>query len=247
VPLLKATNALFGRIGHAFTVERNFTANAAHELRTPLAAVRIQAQVAERARSEVGAHEALHQLGTCVERASRMIDQLLTLARVDSVPIAPESMSLVKLDQVAMQALNDLQPVLAERNIELDVRTEAVSVHGLEFGLSSLVRNLVENAARYTPDPGKVRVTSWQDARGIYLAVDDSGPGIANEERERVFEPFYRIATDEGVEGCGIGLSIVRSVVRAHGGEISLSDSELGGLRVVVRFPSLAASSKRAA
>jgi signal transduction histidine kinase len=238
IPLLKAINCLFGRVGHALEAERNFSATAAHELRTPLAAVRVQAQVADRARTAGGTHEALQQLGVCVERAGRMIDQMLTLARFESVPIAPGSLVLVHLDKIVAQVLSELRPMIAERKINLEVRGEPAIFCGLEFGLASLVRNLVENAVRYTPDSGVVRIETWQESRATYVAVEDSGPGIAPDERERVFEPFYRIPMD-GVEGCGIGLSIVRSVVRLHSGQISLSESALGGLRVVVQFHSV--------
>ncbi len=235
IPLLDAINCLFTRTRRALEAERNFSAHAAHELRTPLAAVRVQAQVADRARSAGGTHEALQQLGVCVERASRMIDQMLTLARFESLPTAWGSLVYVHLDQIVAQVLSDLRPLLAERKINLELRVEPAIVRGLELGLASLLRNLVENAARYTPDHGTVRVETWQDGPATYIAVEDSGPGIPTAERERVFEPFYRLATD-GVEGCGIGLSIVRSVVRIHGAQINLSDSALGGLRVVVRF-----------
>jgi len=104
------------------------------------------------------------------------------------------------------------------------------------------VRNLLENALRYAPNAGIVRVETWQDGLATYLVVEDSGPGIAPDQLERVFEPFYRIASDDA-DGYGIGLSIVRSVVRVHGGEISLSESTLGGLRVIVRVSSVDAAS----
>jgi len=244
VPLLKAINCLFARFRSAMEAEHAFSAKAAHELRTPLAAVRIQAQVADRASETGGAHEALQQLGVCVERASRMIDQLLTLARFESMPVAPTSMALVRIDRIVELALNEVRPMLVQRTIDLEVRVEPATVRGLEFGLVSLVRNLLENALRYTPNAGIVRVESWQEGPATYIVVEDSGPGIAPEERGRVFEPFYRIGTDGG-DGYGIGLAIVRSVERVHGGEISLSESALGGLRVVVRLPGVDAPSAR--
>ena len=244
VPLLKAINCLFTRFRSAMEAEHAFSAKAAHELRTPLAAVRIQAQVADRASETGGAHEALQQLGVCVERASRMIDQLLTLARFESMPVAPTSMALVRIDRIVELALNEVRPMLVQRTIDLEVRVEPATVRGLEFGLVSLVRNLLENALRYTPNAGIVRVESWQEGPATYIVVEDSGPGIAPEERGRVFEPFYRIGTDGG-DGYGIGLAIVRSVERVHGGEISLSESALGGLRVVVRLPGVDPPSAR--
>ena len=153
-------------------------------------------------------------------------------------------MTVVRLDRIVEQALNDLRPMLVQRTIDLESRVEPATVRGLEFGLASLVRNLVENALRYTPNAGIVRVETWQEGLATYIVVEDSGPGISPDQRERVFEPFFRIATD-GAEGYGIGLSIVRSVVRVHGGEISLSESALGGLRAVVRFSSVDAVSAR--
>ncbi|HQR22486.1 MAG TPA: ATP-binding protein [Burkholderiaceae bacterium] len=246
VPLLMAINGLFVSVGRAFEAEHHFTSHAAHELRTPLAAVRIQAQVAERAHSAGGTQEALQQLGLCIDRASRMIDQLLTLARVESMPIQPRSLVVVRMDRLAAQVLEDLRPFFEQRAIRLEVELEPAAVRGLEFALSALVRNLVENALRYTPAGGVVRIESWEQSGASCIAVDDSGSGIPPDQRERVFEPFYRIAGDD-VEGCGIGLSIVRSVVRVHGGRITLSDSALGGLRVAVRFdsPSAAAALRK--
>jgi signal transduction histidine kinase len=237
VPLLRAINCLFARVGQAMATERTFSTNAAHELRTPLAAVRIQAQVAERARSSSGTHEALEQLGVCVDRASRMVDQLLMLARVGSSPIAASTMSLVDMDRLVGQVVAELGPMFAQHKIGIETRLEPAKVFGLEFALASMVRNLLENAARYTPDGGVVRVETLQEGRSTCIVVEDSGPGISVEERERVFEPFYRIPT-EGVEGCGIGLSIVRSVVGVHHGQIRLAEAVLGGLRVTVRLPS---------
>lgn len=235
VPMLAAVNGLFASVERAIETEHHFTSHAAHELRTPLAAVRIQAQVAGRAPSAVGAQEALQQLGVCIDRASRMIDQLLTLARVESMPIQPQSLVVARMEQMAARALEEIRPICAEREIRIETQLEPAAVRGLEFALASLVRNLVENAVRYTPDGGTVRIETWEQGAAACIAVDDSGPGIPPDQREQVFEPFYRIASDDA-DGCGIGLSIVRSVVRVHGGKVTLAESSLGGLRIAVRF-----------
>ena len=236
-PMLEALNALFRRFARALDSERHFTAAAAHELRTPLAAVRVQAQVADRARTPKEAHAALAQLALCVDRASRMVDQLLTLAQFETTRVSPETATLVRLERLAAQVINDMTPVLRARGIAFTQDLAPASVKGLEFGLAALLRNLLDNAARYSPPEGQVRVTSGAADIEVFLAVDDSGPGIPEEERERVFERFYRLQTN-GTDGCGVGLSIVQSVARAHGARVVLSDSELGGLRAAVYFSS---------
>jgi signal transduction histidine kinase len=235
VPFLRSINALFGRFERTLDSERHFTAAAAHELRTPLAAVRIQAQVAERARSQREAREALRVLGLCVERASRMIDQLLTLARVET--LAPDSATVarLRLDEVVEQVVRDLSHLLQAADVRLELDLQPASIQGIEFGVSALVRNLIDNAARHAPRGGAVAVSiAARDGR-VLLAVEDSGPGIPDAERARVFERFYRLAGTDS-EGCGVGLSIVRCVAEVHRARIELSTGRLGGLRVEVSF-----------
>ncbi len=234
-PMLDRINALFGRMSLALESERNFSATAAHELRTPLAALRVLAQVADRAHSAKGTREALQQLGLCVDRASHMVDQLLTLARIEHTPLEVGSMCRIRLDQVASQVVADLQPVLEERGTEIDLRLASAELMSLEFAVAALVRNLVENAARYSPRAGKVCVETGTRGHDCFIAVEDSGPGIPACERERVFDPFYRL-DNNGIDGCGVGLSIVRSVVRVHQARVVLSESKLGGLRAEVTF-----------
>jgi len=220
------------RFARALDSERHFTAAAAHELRTPLAAVRVQAQVADRARTPKEAHDALAQLVLCVDRASRMIDQLLTLAQFETTRVSPETATTVELATLAAQVINDMNPLLRARAIVLTMDLEPAAVFGLELGLAALLRNLLDNAARYCPLGGQVRITSGVENDEAFVAIDDSGPGIPPQERERVFERFYRLQA--GTDGCGVGLSIVQSVARAHGARIVLSDSDLGGLRAAV-------------
>jgi two-component system OmpR family sensor kinase/two-component system sensor histidine kinase QseC len=234
-PLLESINRLFQRFHDALDSERHFTAAAAHELRTPLAAVRIQAQVAERARTHKEVREALQQLVVCVDRASRMIEQLLTLAHVESMSASPQALTRMRVDSVATHVVNDMTPLLRSRGIRLSTDLRPAELIGLEFGVAALLRNLLDNAARYCPENGRVRFETGESDGEIYAAVDDSGPGIPDDERERVFQRFYRL--EAGVDGCGVGLSIVQCVARAHGGRIALSKSQLGGLRATVFFP----------
>jgi signal transduction histidine kinase len=234
-PLLDSINKLFGRFERALDNERHFTAAAAHELRTPLAAVRVQAQVAERARSPDERRRALADLGVCVDRAARLIDQLLTLARIES-PAASVARRRLRVDEVAAHVVEDLAPLLQARALNVELDLQPCEATCFEFGLASMLRNLVDNAARYTPPGGRLRVACGRGAESTFLTVEDSGPGIPVTERDRVFERFYR-SPDTTVDGCGIGLSIVRGVVQAHAARIELSESGLGGLRACVHFP----------
>jgi signal transduction histidine kinase len=168
-----------------------------------------------------------------------MIDQLLTLARLESKTGAGR-MTRLRVDDVAAHVMRDLEPLLREKRLQVAVELNPCEVTGLEFGVAAMLRNLIDNAARYTPPEGSVRVaTGVADGAGFAL-VEDSGPGIPQDQRQRVFERFYRLA-DTAVDGCGVGLSIVQCVARAHGACISLADSPLGGLRAAVSFPASAA------
>jgi signal transduction histidine kinase len=236
VPLLQSINTLFRRFEHTLDSERHFTSAAAHELRTPLAAVRIQAQVAERARTHREAREALAALGVCVERASRMIDQLLTLARVETMAPEGSAFTRVRLDEAVEQVAHDVQFLVEAANVRLELDLAPASIRGIEFAVSALVRNLVDNAIRYTPRGGRVSVRVFTEGGCAVLVVDDSGRGVPEAERSRVFERFYRLAGNDA-DGCGVGLSIVQCVAQAHRARVELSDSEAGGLRVTVAFP----------
>lgn len=238
VPLLQSINSLFSRFSQTLDSERHFTAAAAHELRTPLAAVRIQAQVAERARSQKEAREALRDLGTCVERASRMIDQLLTLARVESMAPDRSAFIPVRIDLLARQVVADLSHMLGAAEVEIDLRLAPATISAIESAVSSLIRNLVDNAIRYTPRGGSIVVSTTAGDGPVVLTVEDSGPGVPEAERARVFERFYRIA-GSNTEGCGVGLSIVQCVAQVHLARIELASATLGGLRVTVEFPSV--------
>jgi signal transduction histidine kinase len=238
VPLLQSINSLFSRFGKTLDSERHFTSAAAHELRTPLAAVRIQAQVAERARSQKEAREALRGLGTCVERASRMIDQLLTLARVESMAPDGSAFAPVRMDLLARQVVADLSHMLGAAEVEIDLRLAPATISAIESAVAALIRNLVDNAIRYTPRGGRIAVSTAAGEGRVVLTVQDSGPGIPEAERPRVFERFYRLA-GSNTEGCGVGLSIVQCVAEVHLARIDLATAELGGLRVSVEFPSV--------
>ncbi len=234
--LIDAINGLVRRFARMLEGERQFTAAAAHELKSPLAAVRIQAQIAERARVRDQRDEALRQLGVCVDRTSHMVDQLLTLAHVDAMGTSCKTAVDLRLHDLAARVIGDMAPLLSTRRIALETDLQPAALFGIEFGVAALLRNLIDNAARYCPERGRVRVSSGVIDGKAFFAVDDSGPGIPAEQRINVFRRFHRL-DDTGADGCGVGLSIVQSVARVHGARIELANSDLCGLRAVVWFP----------
>jgi signal transduction histidine kinase len=234
-PLVKEINALFRRFSLALETERRFTSAAAHELRTPLAAVKVHAQVAQLTRTAAERKQALSDLVLAIDRAAHMVDQLLTLSRLDGMLALHTSASALRLDVIAGHVIDEVRPLLGRRGQRIDDDLSPCEINGMEFGIASLLRNLIDNAMRYGPAGRAIRVTVRpQDGHGLAI-IEDAGPGIPLEERERVFDRFYRLYSDS--DGCGIGLSIVRAVAEVHHAQIELDQSELGGLRVSVAFP----------
>ena len=235
-PILKSTNELLARFAKALDAEHRLTAAAAHELRTPLAAVKVQAQVALRTRTRAELTDALHSLEQCVDRASRMLEQLLTLARLESM-IGPQAQRvMVNLDAVTAGVLQDLTPLLKQRRIRITTALAPAHVKGIEFGLAVLMRNLIDNAARHSPPGSEVHIETGEDATHTFAMVRDNGPGIPECERTQVFQRFYRHVNSNS-DGPGIGLSIVQTVLSVHQAQIDLGDAEEGGLSACVRFP----------
>lgn len=205
-PLLHALNDLLGRLDRALESERRFTADAAHELRTPLAALKIQAQVARRAESEAQRVAALDNLIVGVDRATHLTGQLLTLARLEPTSGNTVMMASCDVAAIARQVLADLAPSALEKEIELELSSpDSAEIKGNADMLAILLRNLVDNAIRYTPMKGGVSVSLMAEQGRVRLEVLDSGPGIPEQERQRVFDRFYRILGSEAA-GSGLGL-----------------------------------------
>ncbi len=237
-PLVVSLNALLQRLSSAFDAQRAFVADAAHELRSPLTALKLQVQLLQRAPDDAARDEAAQQLAQGVERATRLVEQLLTLARNEpgarQPPLAP-----VNLAEAVRQALADTGPMAAERRTTIELEAaDDVQVQGDATALRVLARNLADNAVRYAPEGSRVLVrVAREDGRPV-LTVDDSGSGIPAAERERVFDRFWRREASAAVtSGSGLGMAIVKSVAERHGAHVALEDSPLGGLRVSVRFP----------
>ena len=235
-PVVQALNALLRRLEQALDVQRAFVADAAHELRSPLTALKLQLELLQRAPEGPARRAALEGLAGGIERAARLVEQLLTLAR--SEPGAPGAASeTLDLTEIAGAALADLHPLARARGTELVLDAAArVTVHGERAALVALVRNLVDNAVRYSPPGTRVDVRVARDGDAAILQVDDQGPGIPPEERNRVFDRFYRRSAGEE-EGSGLGLAIVRSVAERHRAAIVLDEAPGGGVRATLRFP----------
>ncbi|HQT26076.1 MAG TPA: ATP-binding protein, partial [Burkholderiales bacterium] len=236
-PLVDAINTLLSRLEYSFENERRFTADAAHELRTPLAALKTQAQVAMRASEEAQRKKALEQVIGGVDRATHLVQQLLTLARLDP-QFAQVGNSKVDLHQVVVGVLTELAPEALAKRIEL-VFEEAprAMVKGDPEMIRILTSNIVRNAIRYTPEEGHVEVRIGEDVDAVRLHVIDNGPGIERGERTNVFERFYRTLGNRA-SGSGLGLSIVKRIADLHHAEVTLDTGENGkGLWVRVKFP----------
>lgn len=236
-PFVVAINRLLARVGQSMEAQHRFVADAAHELRTPLTALSLQAERLGQAPMSADAQERLATLRQGIERSRGLLEQLLTLARAQEATGVPES--TVSVQRIFRSVLEDLMPLAEAKQLDLGVTTEAdAHVHANELDLFVVVRNLVDNAIRYTPAGGSIDLSIATAACVVSIAVQDSGPGIPVDERVRVFDPFYRVLGNEAT-GSGLGLSIVSTVVQRLGGEVLLEDAKslTGGLRVTVRLP----------
>jgi two-component system, OmpR family, sensor histidine kinase QseC len=237
-PLVVELNQLFIRLKLAFERNKRFAADAAHELRTPLAALKTQAQVALKADTEADRDYALIKVLQGVDRSSHMVAQLLTLSRLGQ----EEALSDIKpldLHKLAAEIIAYLVPIALEKSIEIELASPPSStiVMGNDITLGILIRNIVDNAIRYTPTNGEVKVQLLRKNEYIILRVTDSGPGIAAEFRERVFERFFRIL-GATAPGSGLGLAIVAQIADLHGAKINLGAGPNGvGLSFEVIFP----------
>jgi two-component system OmpR family sensor kinase len=237
-PLVHELNLLFARIAAAFEAQKHFVADAAHELRSPLAALKLQAQGLRRAADAPAREAALARLEGGIDRAIRLVGQLLALARADADAEPPQA---VDLEALAREVVAELLPRAVAQGLDLGLEaTQAPALQGRPEALRILLRNLVENAVKYTPQGGRIDLSLLRAADGsTCLVVEDAGPGIPPAQRARVLQRFHRADGAAAVaDGCGLGLAIVQAVAARHGARLVLDDSpRLGGLRATVRFP----------
>ncbi len=237
-PLLEALNHLFERVRVAMRRERQFAGDASHELRTPLAALRVQAQLASRTPDPAQRERALTRLVQGIDRATHVVEQLLILARLEPAEQLPDPtpVALAPLVQAQQEGLSHLAEA---KQVRLRLSCVDGQVTGNAEMLSVLLRNLLDNAIRYTPEGGEVRLGCMELDGGMVVLVEDSGPGIEPAQRERMLKRFTRGSQDQ--PGCGLGLSIVERIAQLHHARLLFDDSALGGLQVRVIFPPAAA------
>ena len=238
--LIDELNRLFKRLQQAFEREKRFSGDAAHELRTPLAVLKAQAQVALRSKNDNERLQALEKLMTGVDRSTHVVQQLLTLAHlVPDQGYAPEDLEFIKLHTIAVDEIIQIAPTALEKKIEIELQCpdESITIKGNSIAIGILMRNLIDNAIRYTPENNHVAVIIKLANGSPQLQVIDNGPGIPEELRSRVFERFFRIIGNKA-KGSGLGLAIVHQIVELHHAKIELDTPASGkGLAVTVTFP----------
>ena len=235
-PLLMALNRLLIRLDDSISSQRRFVADAAHELRTPLTALSLQSQLVEQAQNSKEREESLINLRQGISRVSHLVSQLLTLARQE--PDAQRPFTRLDLATIARRVVGEFAPLADNKRIDLGIGgNQSEFVNGDEEALRILIGNLVDNAIRYTPEGGKVDVTLSNDSSNVILKVEDSGPGIPIEDREKIFERFHRISGND-VQGTGLGLAIVKQIVQRHGAVVEVETGKNGtGTIFDIKFP----------
>ena len=230
-------NKMLERLSEAFEIQRQFTANAAHELRTPLALMQVQLDLYNSASHPGNDADTLQTIKMVTEqndKLNRMVKTLLDMSELQSVGRVDK----IILDAIVEEVLADLEPLAVEKNIKLIGKCEDATMIGSDILIYRLVYNLVENAIKYNHPLGQVTVTAYQRNKHVYLSVEDTGSGIPKELRERVFEPFFRVDKSRSRElgGVGLGLALVREIVRVHDGSICIKSGKTGGTIFEVTF-----------
>jgi two-component system, OmpR family, sensor histidine kinase TctE len=236
-PVVNAFNQLLQHLADANTMQQRFLANAAHQLRTPLAGLQMHFELLLRGDLPVEVRPELERMHSATIRASRLANQLLALAKAESTPEQDREFEIIDLRKIADAAARDWAPKAIGQRIDLGFSLGRAVILGDPLLLPELLDNLIDNALRYTPTGGSVTVTTGTTEAVPFLSVEDTGPGIPAGERTKVLERFYRIAGTAG-EGSGLGLAIAQEVVDRHGGIVDIEDRpDQRGTRVRVRFP----------
>jgi two-component system sensor histidine kinase QseC len=236
ITIKSALNQLLHRLEETLSREKRITSDAAHELRTPLAAIRLHTELAKSAKNQAQKNESLDQIIHGVDRTTHLVEQLLTLARLEPELLAND-FAKVDLTALIIEECALLSPLAINKDIDISFdEIQIKPINGHEPSLRLLIRNLLTNAIAYTPAMGKISISLSKQKQKTTFIVEDSGPGISEQDRERVMERFYR-AENHQTPGCGIGLSIVDRVVQMHKGSLALRKADSGqGLKVIVQL-----------
>lgn len=235
-PMLQRLNELFDMVRQASHQQQRFIADAAHQLRTPLAALRNQVDLALQAGRRAPDEVWLGKVDEATGRMNHLLDRLLAHARAEATEAGDPAAAPVLLDHLAEEAATDFLDAALERDIDLGFDLAPAAVRGSRWMLKEALANLVDNAIRYTPRGGIVTVRCGHEQRCAYLEVQDNGPGIAPEQHERALQRFHRLPGSPG-DGCGLGLTIVQEIARRHGASLQLHSADGGGLRARLLFP----------
>ncbi|MGE5385391.1 MAG: sensor histidine kinase [Betaproteobacteria bacterium] len=235
-PTLRRLNELFELLRAASAAQRRFLADAAHQLRTPLAGLQTQTDLLAAENSKLANPERLERINEGAGRINHLVSQLLAYARAEPAAIATQNFQPVALHQIVEASASIFLDQALVKKIDLGFDIAPATVDGIAWMLTEALSNLIDNAIHYTPEGGSITVRSGMHLGKAFMAVEDSGPGIAPDERPRVLERFYRIAGSEG-NGCGLGLSIVQEIAAIHGAEIVMGDAVGGGLLITLTFP----------
>jgi len=237
-PLVESSNGLLQRLQNALEREKRFSADAAHELRTPVSVLMVYLH--NLATQLPKGNEDLQQLTRGVERMAHLIEQILALYRSSPDQYA-SNFEAINLYELVQTVIAQRYAMFEGKNQQIELLGEGGWLQGDLFALDTLVSNILINACKYTPNEGDIKVTVHTEQQQVVLSVEDSGPGIPEDQYERIFDRFYRLHGDQhtsGVTGCGLGLSIVQHIVQLHHADIILSRSSFSsGLNVTVRFP----------
>jgi two-component system sensor histidine kinase TctE len=236
--LVRTINSLLERLNDHIQIQDRFAGNVAHQLRTPLSGVKTYVDIALRNSTEPKVHEILEQINHGVCRLISVIEKMLILARSEPSLVSSKVNSIIDLNMVVLEALSELSTYALDRQIDIEFLShpDQALISGDAASLHELIRNIAENAIIYSPVRGKVQISTTVNGT-VSVIVEDNGPGIALEERQRVFEPFYRSSSNKSA-GSGLGLAIVHDIAKAHQATVAIEDTSIsGGARIVVSFP----------
>lgn len=235
--LVEALNELLARLNESLEIQKRFASDAAHELRTPLTALKLQVQLAERAKTPEAQQKAFSRLHAGIDRATGLVQQLLTVARLDPDAHSKPFVS-VDVEHILRSTSEELMVLAHQKDIQIEVNAKATTVSGIEDVLKLLLINLCDNAIRYTQAQGRIVLSAKEENNQVIIAVSDNGPGIAPEDRERIFDRFYR-SLGTKTQGNGLGLAIVKRAVELHHGTIRVTEGLDGqGTSMQITLPS---------